>query len=107
MSFSLSNAAVISEHIELPAPARGYTRTRHQACRVSPGDLWCPSTRTGEPDQRPHTVTATRAKQGSIELVDQFGVRYRYPSDALLYTVILDPRTSRTFSASTSTAGQP
>ena len=98
MSLTLGNAVVVLEHTELRPPARGYTHTRHQACRVSPGDLWCPL-----PDQRPHTVTATRSKQGSIELTDQFGVRYPYPADALLSTVILDPRATRPVS----TAAQP
>lgn len=97
MSLTLGNAVVVLEHTELRAPARGYTHTRHQACRVSPGDLWCPL-----PDQRPHTVTATRAKQGSVELTDQFGIRYTYPADMVLSTVIVDPRAAR----SVSTAGQ-
>lgn len=98
MSLTLGNAVVVLEHTELRAPARGYTNTRHQACRISPGDLWCPTA-----DPRPHTVTDTRTRQGSIELVDQFGVRYCYPANAVLSTVILDPRPAR----SVSTAAQP
>jgi hypothetical protein len=103
MSLTLGNAVEVFEHTELRAPARGFTRTCHQACRVSPGDLWFPVA-----EQRPHTVTTTRAKAGSIELTDQFGVRYRYPADALLSTVVLDPRPSHFVSAvPASTPGQP
>jgi len=93
MSLTISNAVAVLEHTELRPPARGYTHTRHHACRVGPGDLWCPST-----DQRPHTVTACRRKQDSVELTDQFGVSYRYPATALLATVVLDPRASRSVS---------
>jgi len=94
MSLTIGNAAAVLEHTEPRAPARGYTHTRHQACRVGPGDLWCPTA-----GQRPHTVTAIRSKQGLVELTDQFGVCYRYPADALLSTVVLDPRACRAVGA--------
>jgi hypothetical protein len=64
MCLTLATATTIIDH----HPGRGYTRTWHHACRLSPGDLWRP-----DPNGRPRTVTEvhrTRDRANLPDLVD-------------------------------------
>jgi hypothetical protein len=93
MCLTLATATMIAEHRPgLPPAGRGYTRTWHLACRLSPGDLLRP-----DPDGRPHTVTEVHRTRGRndlpdrITLVDQYAQAFSYRSDELVPTAILDP----------------
>ncbi len=87
MCLTIANATAIRGHQDNPPPARGFTRTRHHAGYLSPGDLWRP----GDDQRPPHTVmTVSHPHGGSVVLTDQFGVSYRYSADAVIPTVVLD-----------------
>ena len=57
-------ATTVLDHREVPPP-RGYTRTRHHAVHLLPGDLWRPG-----PDGQPHTVTDVDRHNGHVTLTD-------------------------------------
>ena len=85
MCLTVANAAVVLDHREVAPPARGYTRTRHHAGYLMPGDLWRPV-----PGGRPHTVTDVDRHDGQVTLTDQYGTAYRYPADGLIPTAVPD-----------------
>ena len=86
MCLTIANATAIRGHQDNPPPARGFTRTRHHAGYLSPGDLFRP----GDDRRWPHTVMTVSHHHGTVVLTDQFGVSYRYSSDAVIPTVVLD-----------------
>jgi hypothetical protein len=88
MCLTLATATTIIDH----HPGRGYTRTWHHACRLSPGDLWRP-----DPNGRPRTVTEvhrTRDRANLPDLVDQYAQAFSYRSDELVPTAVPDPFTA-------------
>ena len=86
MCLTIANATAIRGHQDNPPPARGFTRTRHHAGYLSPGDLFRP----GDDRCLPHTVMTVSHHHGNVVLTDQFGVSYRYSADAVIPTVVLD-----------------
>jgi len=84
---TLRNAVAVLDHQGGVPPAPGYTRTRHHIGRLDPGDWWFPG-----PDLLPHTVTGIHRRDGRIVMIDQFGIGYSYPADAVLLTAVPDPR---------------
>lgn len=89
MCLTLANAAAVIDHRCPPPPARSYTRTRHHAGHLTPGDVWRP-----DPDQQLRTVTAIHHHHGHIALTDQYGATYTYPADGLIPTAVPDPLVS-------------
>ena len=86
MCLTIANAAAICGHQDNPGPARSFTRTRHHAGYISPGDLFRP-----EDDQNwPRTVMTVGHHHGKVVFTDQYGVSYRYAADAVIPTVVLD-----------------
>lgn len=86
MGLTLDNAAEVLEHCPADTPAGGFTRTSHHAGHLAPGDLWRPEYR-----DPPHTITELRRRSDEITLIDQAGVCYRYPMNAVLPTAVADP----------------
>ena len=86
MCLTVANAATVLDHREVPPPARGYTRTRHHAGHLMPGDLWRPG-----PGGQPHTVIDVVRHNGDVTLTDLYGTAYRYPVDGLIPTAVADP----------------
>ena len=86
MSLTFANATAIRGHQETPPPGRGFTRTRHHAGYLSPGDLWRPD----DDQRRPHTVMSVSHHHDTVVLTDQYGVEYSYSADAVIPTVVQD-----------------
>ena len=86
MCLTIANAAAIRGHQDNPPPTRGFTRTRHHAGHLAPGDLFRP----GDDRTWPHTVMTVRHRPGTVVLTDQFGVEFSYSADAVIPTVVLD-----------------
>jgi hypothetical protein len=87
MCLTLLNAAAVLEYQNGWPRSWGFTRTRHHIGHLSPGDLWCP-----DPDGAPHTLTSVSRRNGRIELVDQYGVAFRYLAGSIINTAVPDPR---------------
>lgn len=86
MCLTLLNAVDVLDHRDRRPPAGGYTLTRHHIGHLGPGDWWLPSS-----DVLPHTVTGVHRRNGRIVLIDQFGIAYPYPGDAVVLTAVPDP----------------
>ena len=87
MCLTLRNAFVVLDHRDSRPPGPGYTVTRHHIGHLGPGDLWLPT-----PDLLPHTLTDVHRRTGRVVLIDQFGMGYAYPGDAVVFTAVPDPR---------------
>ena len=86
MCLTLRNAAA-ADHQDGRPPTPGYTHTRHHIGHLAPGDWWFPG-----PDPVPHTVTEVHRRDGQIVLIDQLGIAYSRPCDAVIPTAVPDPR---------------
>ncbi len=86
MCLTIANAAAIRGHQDNPPPARGFTRTRHHAGYLAPGDLWRP----GDDKRWPHTVMTVSHHHDIVVLTDQYGVEFAYSANAVIPTVVLD-----------------
>ena len=71
--------------VEQTPPARGYTRTRHHAGHLSPGDLWC-----AVAGEHPHTAILVHRRHDRITLTDQYGATFAYPAAAVIPTAVPD-----------------
>ena len=86
MSLTIANAAEVFDHCAAATPQGGFTRTRHHAGHLGPGDLWRP-----RQSGRPHTVTELHRHVDEITVIDQVGESFCYPINAVLPTAVPDP----------------
>jgi hypothetical protein len=82
---TLANAAVVLNREPVTPLSLGYTRTMHHSSLIQPGDLWRPA-----PHEHPHVVHSIDHSECRLTITDVEGQTFRYPTDGLMPTAVVD-----------------